>query len=344
MSDNEGKAQTQVFDFVVTSKTTRDIDIDYTVTLGKLDVDNGYTSLNDNQIKLYLTDEAGTAIWNSTNNVKKVSDLSNYVITKGQHSHDSTHNKVQDKYRLRVWIDQDVDASSWNAETKLQYKFRIWINGGEHVPSAYPEYVYRYGTNGVGLGNSIESTTGTKWIIKLNGEENEMLASYVYDTHADCTAFLTQNGITEGQEMSGSTYTCAEKEGTFGGFDYEEDYTTLNKTYFLGHKIGNDGKVERNDVCFIRNNTLYCLKGVETASAGYGTENPAPYYQENYNTLLEAFGPNAIENNVCSVLEYGIHCSASGLGADAGMNGSVDAYVGSAVCGADTNGGSACNE
>ena len=30
MSDNEGKAQQQVFDFVVTSKTTRDMDIDYT--------------------------------------------------------------------------------------------------------------------------------------------------------------------------------------------------------------------------------------------------------------------------------------------------------------------------
>ena len=121
MSDNEGKAQSQVFDFVVTSKTTRDMDIEYTVTLEKLSVDSGYTSLNDNQIKVYLTDETGTQKVAPT----LISNLSNYKLYKGTHSHDSTHNKVQDKYKLRVWIDQDVDASSWNASTKLQYKFRI---------------------------------------------------------------------------------------------------------------------------------------------------------------------------------------------------------------------------
>ena len=340
MSDNEGKVQTETFDFAVTSKTVKDIDIEYNINIEKLTVDNGYTSLNDNQIKVYLTD------YNNTQKVAPtlVSNLTNYKLYTGKHSHDSTHETVQDKFKLRAWIDGSVDASNWNASTKLQYKFKIGLTSTEKEKSVYPEYVYRYGTNIVGLGNSIESVTGTKWIIKLNGEENEMLASYVYDTHADCTAFLTQNGITEGQDMSGSTYTCAEKEGTFGGFDYTEDYTTLNKTYFLGHKIGNDGKVERNDACFIRNNTLYCLKGVETANAGYSTENPAPYYGENYNTLLEAFGPNAIENNVCSVDESPIYCSVSGLYANADMDGDVGAIDGSTDCYADYGGYSVCHE
>ena len=340
MSDNEGKAGTETFDFAVTSKTVKDIDIEYNINIEKLSVDTGYTSLSDNQIKVYLADYSNTQKVAPT----LVSNLTNYKLYTGKHSHDSTHETVQDKFKLRAWIDGSVDASNWNAETKLQYKFKIGLTSTEKEKSVYPEYVYRYGTNVVGLGNSIESVTGTKWIIKLNGEENETLASYVYDTHADCTAFLTQNGITEGQDMSGSTYTCAEKEGTFGGFDYTEDYTTLNKTYFLGHKIGNDGKVERNDACFIRNNTLYCLKGVETANAGYSTENPAPYYGENYNTLLEAFGPNAIENNVCSVDESHIYCSVSGLYANADMDGDVGAIDGSTDCYADYDGHSVCHE
>ena len=52
MSDNEGKNQTDTFDFAVTSKTTKEIDVEYTVSIQKLEVDNGYTSLNDNGIKV----------------------------------------------------------------------------------------------------------------------------------------------------------------------------------------------------------------------------------------------------------------------------------------------------
>ena len=128
MSDNEGKLE-QAFDFVVTSKTTRDIDIDYTINIEKLSVDNGYTSLNDNQIKVYLTDNNNTQKLAPT----LISNLSNYKLYKGTHSHDATHNKVQDKFKLRVWIDQNVDASSWNENTKLQYKFKIGISSSEHV-------------------------------------------------------------------------------------------------------------------------------------------------------------------------------------------------------------------
>ena len=108
--------------------------------------------------------------------------------------------------------------------------------------------------------------------------------------------------------------------------------------------IANDGTVERNDACFVRNNTLYCLKGVEIANAGYDEENPAPYYQYNYNLLLEAFGPNAIENNVCSVHSNNINCSASGLYAYADMSGSVYAYGDSTGCGAYDSGYSECGE
>ena len=328
MSDNEGKAQTETFDFAVTSKTTKDIDIEYNINIEKLTVDNGYTTLADNQIKVYLTDYSNTQKVAPT----LISNLTNYKLYTGKHSHDSTHETVQDKFKLRAWIDGAVDASNWNASTKLQYKFKIGLTSNEKQKSAYPEYVYRYGTNNVSIGTSITPVSGTKYVITDGNQEAPVGP---YENQSECQTALEGFGSPAG-------YSCQGKTGTFGGFDYTEDYTTLNKTYFLGHKIGNDGKVERNDACFIRNNTLYCLKGVETANAGYNTDNPAPYYGENYNTLLEAFGPNAIENNVCSVYEHDIGCSASGLYAYASMYGVVGAGDDCAECNAYYDGDSEC--
>ena len=325
MSDNEGKLE-QAFDFVVTSKTTRDIDIEYTINIEKLTVDNGYTSLNDNQIKVYLTDEAGTQKLAPT----LISNLTNYKLYKGTHSHDSTHNKVQNKFKLRVWIDSAVDASSWNLDTKLQYKFKIGVNGEEKQPSAYPEYVYRYGTNTVVNGEPLEQTTATKWVASMDG--------FVYvkeDTQAACEEKKLVYGISDA---------CTQESVSWGIGTYTEDYTTLNKTFFLKHNISNEGTVESSEVCFIRNNTLYCLKG---EGATYNSEthqynNDSIYYQDNENLILEAFGPNAVENNVCSVSSYGVYCSASGLDAFADQGGNVDAYDGSSDCVVDAGGVSNC--
>ena len=331
MSDNEGKAQTETFDFAVTSKTVKDIDIEYNINIQKLEVDNGYTSLNDNQIKVYLTDYSGTQKVAPT----LISNLTNYKLYTGKHSHDSTHETVQDKFKLRAWIDGAVDASSWNASTKLQYKFKIGLTSEEKQKSAYPEYVYRYGTNNVNIGDSIVRETKNAYCANHAQYGNSCDFGMSWNTEQECQDYVTNNMGGEATCQAGTVTT---------GFDYTEDYTTLNKTYFLGHKIGNDGTVERNDACFIRNNTLYCLKGVETANAGYDENNPAPYYQENYNTLLEAFGPNAIENNVCSVYAYRINCIASGLSANALVNGDVPAYDGSTGCYALHNGNSGCSE
>ena len=379
----DGKSQTETFDFAVTSKTTKDTKINYTISIQKLEVDNGYTALNDNQIALYLTDFNNTELLPSNyssdigcvsnqmqycavsgvcfdtiaechdfdkgktqcseenrvlpvSGVSLISQLNNYKLYSGTHKHNATHNVVQDKFKLRAWIAGDVDASNWNASTKLQYKFKIGLTSEEKEKGVYPEYVYRYGANSVRIGDPLEATT-MQGYCEVNTNEG----------YNSCT---TDNlGFTEQQDclsdIDGWDGTiCSPGSWTVGVGTYTEDYTTLNKTYFLGHKIGNDGKVERNDACFIRNNTLYCLKGVETANAGYDENNPAPYYGENYNTLLEAFGPNAIENNVCSVYGYGIYCSASGLGAYAYVSGGVGANGGSTDCSAGDNGGSVCYE
>ena len=153
IDDASGKAQTNYFDFVVTSKTTRDIDVDYNITIEKLSVDTGYTSLNDNEIKIYLTNESNTQIVAPT----LVSGLTNNTIYSSSHEHDSSHNKVQSKYRLRAWINQSVDASSWTSSTKLQYKFRLGVSGGEHNTATTTVYAY---PGNADIGDSLSDIDG----------------------------------------------------------------------------------------------------------------------------------------------------------------------------------------
>ena len=318
MSDNEGKQQTQTFDFAVTSKTVKDIDIEYNINIQKLEVDNGYASLNDNQIKVYLTD------YNNTQKVAPtlISNLTNYKLYTGKHSHDTTHETVQDKFKLRAWIDGAVDASNWNQDTKLQYKFKIGLTSEEKQKSSYPSVVYRYGTNGVKLGDSIGSKPVYCDVEISSGTQYDC-----FETEALCQAFLEENNYTE-------TDRC--ELGTTG-FDYTEDYTTLNKNFFLKHNISNEGTVESSEVCYIKDNSLYCLKGEKTddKEEGYISQ----YYEENTNTLKTSFG----ESN-CSVRSDYVGCSASGLNADANQDGYVAADVGSSHCTVYYSGDSRCRE
>lgn len=138
MSDSEGKNQTQTFNFAVTSKTTRNTRIDYTLSIEKLDVDDGYISLDDNDINLYLTDYNNNKLDTLCNDpsddgVAYVNCLPDYELYSGSHNHDSSHEVVQDKFKLRVWLFKDVDVSDWDANTKLQYKFKINLSSTENI-------------------------------------------------------------------------------------------------------------------------------------------------------------------------------------------------------------------
>ena len=129
MTDNEGLSQDEKFDFVVTSKASNDMVIGYTVSIEKLQADTGYTFLNDQDIKIYLEDFNGNVLLEPT----KVSELSSYKLYVGTHIHNSTHETVQDKFRLKVWIDESKtnDARNWTTDTKLQYKFRLGVSSNE---------------------------------------------------------------------------------------------------------------------------------------------------------------------------------------------------------------------
>ena len=127
ISDNEGKSS-DTFDFAVTTKASRDITLGYEIKIEKLSASSGYTSLNDSQVKVYLTDYSNNELISPV----KISDLSDYTLYSKVNVHSKTITKLTDKFKLRAWIDEDTDVSSWNENTKLEYKFKIGVNGGEN--------------------------------------------------------------------------------------------------------------------------------------------------------------------------------------------------------------------
>lgn len=126
-ADSIGKKDSNTFDFSVTSKASYDTSLKYTLSIEKLSVDTGYTSFNDNQVKLYLTDYSDNSLVEPT----LISNLDNNVLYEKANNHSKTNSVITDKYKLRVWINNSVDASSWDQNTKLSYKFKLNVKSSE---------------------------------------------------------------------------------------------------------------------------------------------------------------------------------------------------------------------
>lgn len=128
----------QSFDFAVTTYASGNPgDITYSLNISKVTIDSGYTVLPDNGVKVYLTalTDGGevqvvkpTLVSNiitsgSTGLLTFDSGKTNYLT----HNHDTGDTTKTTKYRLRMWIDQTVDATNWNENTKNQYKLKIGV-------------------------------------------------------------------------------------------------------------------------------------------------------------------------------------------------------------------------
>lgn len=202
MGCDEGAHQEETFDFAVTSKTKRDVQIKYNLYIEKLEVDNDATALNDSDIALYLTDYSEeemllphaydcpkTSLSSDDNitfgqsnpvdkykNIKPtllylapsgkisrggislISQLDNYKLYSNIHAHDSDHEVIQDKFKLRAWIAPDnVNAFNWNSSTKYQYKFKIGLKSDEYqTPSVVYNLMSGYTKNGEKLNSKTE--------------------------------------------------------------------------------------------------------------------------------------------------------------------------------------------
>lgn len=122
------------FDFAITTQASgAPGNISYNISITKVAVDSGYTALKDSDVKVYLstlTSEGEDQVVAPT--------LVSSIITSGDtgtlasnltHNHTTADQTKTTKYRLRMWVDSEVDASSWTASTKNQYKLKVSTSG-----------------------------------------------------------------------------------------------------------------------------------------------------------------------------------------------------------------------
>ena len=137
MKDAEGMNTSNYFEFsVTTTAPTNDTDdngvsIPYEITITESE-DNTLTS---NQIKMYLTEVEGekevvntlpTLVSNLEDSLYKNEGTK---VGFNLHLHRNGNKTVTTKYRLRAWVDYNVDVSDWDTAGKYEYKFRVNVNG-----------------------------------------------------------------------------------------------------------------------------------------------------------------------------------------------------------------------
>ena len=120
MTDSQGMAQTDYFDFTITSKTMETVDIPYYITVRR----SGTGTNMDGVVKVYLTkvdssnNETPVEIV-SGKTIAKVSELGSYINNQGINTPATEKSLYNDKvwagtenytqkYRLRMWIDNDA--------------------------------------------------------------------------------------------------------------------------------------------------------------------------------------------------------------------------------------------
>ena len=110
--------------------------------------------LKDNQVKIYLEDYQGNVILEPT----LISEISyDYVLHKKVSTHSPENEEYKNKYKLRVWIDEETDSSDWNETTDLNYEFKIGVE------SRPPSYEVKYDANGGTSGLTTISEGAYAW-------------------------------------------------------------------------------------------------------------------------------------------------------------------------------------
>ena len=144
ISDTKGK-KNNYFEFKVSSKLKENMNIKYIVSLSKIDIEN---SFEDNDIKMYLTDENDNELISPTiisllEENKKIKDSKIiYANTFAYNEQEQTHT-----YRIRIWLKENVDMSKYTkvVETETgtnvsleqkKYKFKINVNTIESMDTS----------------------------------------------------------------------------------------------------------------------------------------------------------------------------------------------------------------
>lgn len=141
LDDTNGKAQTEKFDFTVSTKADNALTVPYEVNLTKVTsaVAQGetgyYASMDNNQVKVYLT-KNGSAVTETGANGVLVSELTASSLRSGAlklHSASDVFSTTGEaakttNYSLRMWIDHSV-----NVDSVSDKEFHAKVNVDSHV-------------------------------------------------------------------------------------------------------------------------------------------------------------------------------------------------------------------
>lgn len=134
LSDTTGKALSgnrEYFDFTVSTGTSRTLNIPYeiNVTPGTVTVDDTHGALKNDQVKVYLSDQAENQIVAP----KLISTLEASTLRTGslvlykKTNNPADARQVVDNYRLRIWIDGDIDVTSIQGKS-YSYSLKVNVN------------------------------------------------------------------------------------------------------------------------------------------------------------------------------------------------------------------------
>ena len=122
--------------------------------------------------------------------------------------------------------------------------------------------------------------------------------------------------------------------GTIGTTNAPSNPSTeppAGKNFYLGYDVAN-GTVSAAYVCFVRNETEYCLKGSDAAAAEMNVD------------VIKAAYEEVADTNACYFAGVNNTCTADGLQAYMFSRGDVDARAGGAGCSVSFVGNFKCNE
>ena len=244
-------------------------------------------------------------------------------------SYSSTTN---DPYYLYVWLDKDeTDNNTQNQP------FDISLTGTctDETPTTFTGTIYRYSTETISIGDSIVPETKQAWCANSTEFGNSCDFSVSWNSQSECENYVSNNNM--------ENTTCGQGTVTTGLTSYETNASNLNKTFYLKHTVVDD-IVTESYVEFVVTPTMAQANNGMTAGTYYlkGGDNGAAY-TTNKATLTTAFGSSNCSDSTGLDNSSRFGCSVSGLDADAGSNGEVNADDdASARCRVDSGGASFC--
>ena len=244
-------------------------------------------------------------------------------------------------YKLRVWLDKSQESAlegkeDYNAflKLKVEAKQNTTIKGN---------YVYSFDTDADGGYNYSPLDAGTYtgycsvWTDGQNSYNSctDSFPSYGFLTQSTCeTQINNWGGANEG-------YSCEPGTWTTSGVAYTTDASTLNQDYYIKYNIGLQKEPLESYVCYILNDTEYCLKGGDGVWDSTNVVSVSPSYNDNKDILDESFGSsNCTETNNSTYSHY--DCSMGSWESGADSRGITFVSYGNGGCSVDANSYSTC--